>query len=282
MAQVVKETTPKKNFQSNDTPEFNKTYTAPKQSANVLFQCMRELDYLKAALKNQAIMPRYYPEKVDYLNISGIDKIAFPMSCFCDIHLKKLEDHMFNYGDFAIGLSKEWGITKGIQPIQYINEGSALRKDFSSVFNLALTETDEKRKEFNFYNDYLLTSLLFMKPLEGEMPTVKGDKYRNFHDEKEWRFVPNIHEVNTDLPLVIPPEQMNQKSIDAYSDSIQKRPELWLKFELSKIKYIIVNDQSSKKELITFLKEHKTSESIDELLELSSKILVYSELKEDW
>lgn len=269
-------------IKTKGAPQTNQAFIRPKQSANVLFKCMKKLDYLKSTLKMKAIVPRYYEEKINYLNIKETDKIAFPMSCFCDIHLNKLVDHMGNYGFFAIGMNKDWGIRQGIQPIHYINEYSALRKDFSSIFNHATHATDEQRNDFRAYNNYLLMDLLFMKPLEGEMMTDKGDKIRNFHDEREWRFIPNINEVETKLPLLIPQQQMNEKSYGSYSEGIQKRPELWLKFELSAIKYIIVTDKSSKMELINFLRDNSVAENEEEFFDLVSKILVFNDLREDW
>ena len=38
--------------------------------------------------------------------------------------LNKLEKHMNTYGEYGIALTKEWGLTNKIQPIQYINENS--------------------------------------------------------------------------------------------------------------------------------------------------------------
>lgn len=282
MTQATKKPTDNNIFKSEGALQTNQAFIRPKQSANVLFKCMKKLDYLKFTLKSKAILPRYYEEKIDYLDIKEIDKIAFPMSCFCDIHLNKLIDHMGNYGDFAIGMNKEWGIRQGIQPIHYINEYSVLGKDFSSIFNHATHAADDQRKDFSAYNNYLLTDLLFMKPLEGEMITDKGYEIRNFHDEREWRFIPNINEVDTELPLVIPQQQMNEKSYGAYSEAIQTRPELWLKFELSAIKYIIVTDKSSKMELINFLRDNNVAENEEEFFDLVSKIMVFNDLKEDW
>ena len=97
---------------------------------------------------------------------------------------------MQNYGYYGIGLNKEWGIKQGIQPIQYINPNSNLCRDFSEIFNNAFKISAEERDKFQQYNNYLLHALFYMKPLEGEM-LVQGNKFarRNFHDEKEWRYL---------------------------------------------------------------------------------------------
>nr|WP_269217437.1 abortive infection system antitoxin AbiGi family protein [Metabacillus sp. B2-18] len=105
---------------------------------------------------------------------------------------------------------------------------------------------------------------------------------RNFHDEREWRFIPDFNNIETDLPMVIDQEQMNPKSYNAYSQGISRRPELWLKFDFDAIKYIIVSDQSDRKELIEFLIENQIGESEHDRYILLSKILVFNELGEDW
>lgn len=188
-----------------NVPDVNDvTFIRPEQSANVLYKFMGKIEYLKEALEYSAIIPRYNEEKIDYLKIKGIEKIAFPMSCFCDIHLNKLEKHMSKYGYYGIGLSKKWGIESGVQPIQYINIYSKLREDFSTVFSRIFETPAEERKKYSHYHNYLLHDLFYMKPIEGEMIT-SGDKYeeRHFHDEKEWRFIPDFNQIDTELPLVL-------------------------------------------------------------------------------
>lgn len=265
-------------------PEINEkvSYIHSKQSANALFKFMGKLDYLKDILKKKAIIPRYYEEKIDYLNIEGIDKIAFPMSCFCDIHINKLVPHMVNYGSYGIGLSKEWGIEQGIQPIHYINKLSHLSKDFSQLFNNSFNMQCDERKKYSHYNNYLLHELFYMKPLEGQM--IVNNKYeeRNFHDEKEWRFIPSFDDVDTELPMVIDKEQMNPKSYNVFSQGISLRPELWLKFDFDAIKYIIVRDHDDRKDLLEFINNNQIEKNEYERYILFSKIIVFNELKEDW
>lgn len=257
-------------------------YIRPLQSANVLFKFMSKIEYLKEILLKMAILPRYYEEKIDYLNIEGIEKIAFPMSCFCDIHLNKLVPHMFNYGSYGIGLSKGWGIKQGFQPIKYLNPNSNLCKNFSEIFNNAFKISTEDRDKLQGYNDYLLHDLFYMKPLEGEMLISDSNiEKRNFHDEREWRFIPNFENVETDLPLVISQEFMNPKSYHTYSEAIRQCPDLWLKFECEQIKHIIVSHEDERMELIEFIIKNNIGDTYQQYI-LFSKIIVFDELREDW
>ena len=65
--------------------------------ADTLFTFTSHVDYLITTIRNSMISPRYCAEDLGYLKISGIKKMAFPMNCFCDINMHKLEDHLSWY-----------------------------------------------------------------------------------------------------------------------------------------------------------------------------------------
>lgn len=41
-------------------------------------------------------------------------------------------------------------------------------------------------------SDYMLTHLLYMKPLNEYMLNKSGESYKNFQDESEWRYIPDF------------------------------------------------------------------------------------------
>lgn len=226
-------------------------------SANVLCNYMQKLEFLEMILKNQAIIPRYVVEPLEYWGIKGLDKIAFPMTCFCDIPFSKADKHMKHYGNYGIALEKSSMIEKGyVQPIQYINTRSALGKDFCEVFSqFFLSENDVHKNDRNLL-DYLLTTLLYMKPIyEIKCETTeKKEIWKSylFQDECEWRYIPT--ELNkTQLPLFIPSEQITDKGREAYSEVLKSHKETWLKFEWKDIRYLIVPDESARKQLIDII-----------------------------
>lgn len=221
------------------------------QSANSLFKFMTKLDYLKQIIKDKAFIPRYYEELIPYLNLENFEKIAFPMTCFCDINIQKIHYHCDFYGFMGLGMDKNWGIKNGIQPIHYINENSRLVKELEKLF---VVDDDVKNEcILEPYKDYLLEHVLFIKPIEGKM-LVEGEyKDKNFHDEREWRYVPNI-ETECELPEVLSYKSfMNVNAYKRYSDAIYEYQNLWLKFTYDDIKYIFVKDNNDRNELIIFI-----------------------------
>lgn len=112
--------------EGNKTPR--KKHTPSTIQADTLFNFMTKLEYLIWAIKSKRLAPRYCDEDLEYLRIPNLKKIAFPMKCFCDINMHKLGVHLEWYGYYGLAFSKEWGMHKGIQPVQYINAQSNLKK----------------------------------------------------------------------------------------------------------------------------------------------------------
>lgn len=278
----------------DSAPEVTQANYTYRQSANVLFNFMPKLEYLKSKLSKKALIPRFYEENIAYLDLSEMDKVAFPMVCFCDIHLNKLTYHMGGsnsfdgYGRYGIGMSKTWGIQEGVQPISYMNSSSALLSDFKIAFKHAMEQMNDGIGDEILQNQ-LLTHLLFIKPLNGEMAKQRGTSFehisKNFHDEREWRFVPNFSDVDTDLSLLIPQDvlvnNLNNLVCNAYSEGIEQKEELWLKFEYEKIEYLIVDTVEDRDNLIHFIMDELHIDHATKYI-LISKIMVFTQLEKDW
>ena len=157
----------------------------PKVSASSLFRFFKKADYLFESLENAALIPRFYEEGIDYLQV-GQSKVAYPMVCFCDINMHLLASHVDFYGKYGLVFSKEWGCKNKIQPIHYINPDSPLRDDFSTAFCKALAQEED-----SVSSNYLLSHMVYMKPLSGKMLRDGIEVDRTFSDEREWRYIPS-------------------------------------------------------------------------------------------
>lgn len=264
---------------SSTTVEEKKPgHIPPKQSADALFTFMNEQKYLEKSIINKKISARYCKEDIGYLQLE-MKEIAFPMKCFCDINIHRLGDHLSWYGYYGIAFSKQWGMDRGIQPIQYINPDSDLCRDFRIAFRDAMKSNDEKYKNLR---NFLALQLLYVKPYSGLFMNRNTGKeeVKCFTDECEWRFVPDVTSLNME-EIVTNSERMSEGTRTLMSNSLEGRNESSLSFEYDDIKYIILHDASAYHSFFSFI------QNLDEITEvqkqrLISKILVWSEIEEDF
>lgn len=247
-------------------------YTPPIQSADTLFHFEKKLEYLLPIIERFALVPRYCSEDIHYLDIN-IGKLAYPMLCFCDINLHKMQDHIKFYGGdgYGIAFAKKWGIAKAIQPIQYINPISPLKKDFSKAFLDSVQSSKNSMAQ-----DYLLTQMLFFKPIEGTMDRNDKSIHKNFTDECEWRYIPDLS--NTNLPQVIHENDLFSKN--TWNKALEHADSAWIKFKPDDVKYIILKTREDFEKLIDVL----STKGLDGMTvnTLISKTIIWQEEKGDF
>ena len=304
------------------------------QSANTLFHFMKKEEYLKNILINKAIVPRYCIENIGYLNICDdeiqYEEVAVLQKCFCDIPFHKLTENfmlrgegntyellseedklkasLYNthpdfYGEYAIAFSKQWGESHNLQPIHYLNVESSHTNEFTRLFKKVLLEDDI---DDDYVND-ILNRLSFIKPLRGIMNrqfitkekkefTIKF--WKNFHDEKEWRYVPDgkkLLELGVERVIANPnvlrlSNALGNNVLEEINQGLcaEKCKTIWLTYNYDDIRYIIVPDNQARISLINiimdipidkFEKSHKIELEKQILI---SKILVLEEIRKDW
>lgn len=250
-------------------------------SANSLFHFTPKADFLINILKNNFI-PKYSLETtildLEENNVQG----AFPMVCFCDISLGQISNHISTYGEYGIGMSKEWAIKKQLNPIIYLKENSHLAISYSSILKDLINfpkncETDKFTD--NIINEYM-NILKFLKPYEGSFK--RNDKNINsvrFYNEREWRYIPTLPD-NEEFYIYLKKEQFNDAVMLAQANS--KMEEFALTFEPKDIKYLFVKDETEIHSMIQALRQIKQKFSDKEIDILASKILTTDQLKEDF
>lgn len=252
------------------------------QSANTLFKFMDKDIFLLEILKNKAFIPRYNDEDITYLDYGDNKLISIPMVCFCDIRLNKIDRHLefySNEGGYGIGLSKEWGIRNGIQPLQYVNTYGTLCLQLKEIFNVALKDSVSKNDETVKYRDYLINNLIYLKPISGIMTRGNEVVEKNFHDEHEWRFIPQSKE--NIIRLLIGDEIKNKK--DYYNNMLRSKEiygSIWLEFQYSDVKYIIVPNEDKQDAVINFIQKELDIE-MNAKIKLASKIITFTSIKGD-
>lgn len=288
------------------------------QSANTLFHFMKQREYLISALEKKALVPRYCVEDVDYMSLENaagnpIGEIAVLQKCFCDIPFHKMKEkfeisvakggkitpeekrsieendyntHTGCYGEYAIAFSKAWSVRKGLQPVMYVNKESEYLREFTLLFSHVMKSDSVE----DIYVDDLLGRIAYLKPLQGTMDrqingkTLKLEK--NFHDEKEWRYIPDDMSLRGMKLEKVIAKRMIRDSLNAINKNIElsSYEPIWLKFSYEDIKYIIVPNQLERLELIKYITgmtKEKTSDEVQKGV-LISKIQVLEDIRRDW
>lgn len=246
---------------------------------DTLFTFTTKLEYLIKYLKYKMISPRYCEEDIGYLKIKGMRYIAYPMKCFCDINMQKLDVHMEWYGDYGIAFYKNWGMERNIQPVHYLNEKADLRGTITKVLRAALKEEGAESKTHTMLKDYLLHELMYYKPYQGRIRNRKTGKIAKkcFTDECEWRYIPDVSPLQ--FPQVISEENIHNAGLtELYSNSMDLHEEVSLCFEYSDIKHIIVQTVDEYRELCAAV----VSWEVDDAAEILSKVIVWQQKREDF
>ncbi len=192
-----------------------------KPKSSTLFHFTKSIDYLKSIL-SEGLEPRYCLEDSRYLG-HGQDHIGSPMVCFCDIPISRLSDHTSFYGDYGIGLTKNWGLKNKVEPIIYSTDTGAVPDVIKYL--LSIVEFDDKEKD-DLLNRNFNRLIPRVKPLEGRM--VVGGEFieKDFYQESEWRFVPD------DFHMAFEDKDEFQEKLDEYNDLVKQHT---LKFTPSDI-----------------------------------------------
>lgn len=204
------------------------------------------------------------------------------MKCFCDINLHRIQCHLDWYGYYGLAFPKEWGMKNGIQPIQYINPDSKLRKDFSFAFNQILNDDSSISSNLSdTMKNFILHEFMYYKPYEGKMKNRMSNKIEKkcFTDECEWRYIPDLSD--TDFQQIYyDPNIMHAGIMSDISNSLTKLSGISLNFNYSDIKYIIIKTTDDFIKLVSVIDELNIDSNVRN--ELISKIIIWDKSKEDF
>jgi len=207
---------------------------------------------------------------------------AVPMTCFCDLPVSHIASHLEFYGSYGIGLTKEWGINKGLTPITYIHKNSLQIKYLRNIANAIWDASKERKLSKGDIRFQLFELAGFFKPYEGDMWRINKYVMKRFYDEREWRFIPFIPETDVDGK-----EDYRLNKLEFLNEIKRAKANKYvaqhhlLKFEFKDIKYIIIRSDSEVKamtETINSLSQFSGNEKSI----LVTKIISTQQIKEDF
>jgi hypothetical protein len=251
-------------------------------SSNSLFHFTKKREHLINILNNTFI-PRYSYEEIKLSNNSEKANFesAIPMVCFCDISLSQISNHIKMYGQYGIGMTKEWGIKNKLNPIIYVNPDSNVSESVNKLAESINKALEEQCSDITkSITDEYMNILNFLKPYTGDFKRGK-EIYKDvrFYNEREWRYVPKIEfdsEIKNNLDRN---EFENSKTLKSEN---RKLTEFKINFNTSDIKYIFVKNENEIHRMMEELREIKHRFSPKEIDILTSKITTTEQIIEDF
>ncbi len=221
------------------------------------------------------------------------------MVSFCDIPLSQIKEHIENYGNYAIGLSKEWGIDNGISPVLYVHKNSMLVNVHQDLTNFQLFKGFGKEKNFGEAMEILrkLVEIEYIiKPYKGRKWNKNNfdNKEIEFYKEREWRYTPDIirlednafglHHLVEEKKILSAVNDLNYRMRYFKRPVILDKVETFkLRFTPKDIKYIILANEN---EIIPFCnwiqRLKKENYEAEELEKLKTRIITIEQVLSDF
>lgn len=230
-------------------------------STNELYH-FTSFENLKSIIQSKSFIPRFSIERTPLANNFRYKVLILPvaMVCFCDIPYELSDYHRKRYGNHGIVLTEKWKLSKGLNPVLYIQENSFLANVFSHF--MGITDKFHRIIEDENYDldlrimladiGYDLTNLsFFLKQFENKKSILNIDdkkqelEIRRFYDEREWRYIPIDAENKNQLFLPLQDYNNPEKLKIANDNLIQYK----LSFEFNDLEYLIVENENEKQEL---------------------------------
>ncbi|MGN2410363.1 abortive infection system antitoxin AbiGi family protein [Pseudomonas syringae] len=198
-----------------------------------------------------------------------------PMVSFCDIPLSQIKDHLSRYGSYGIGLTREWAVKKGLNPVLYVQRRSNLAHSYENAvlhYEQDCAEHDDAIAAFNRIADIARYTKNYEEILERK---GKSHGMYRFSDEREWRYVP---EIDSSCEMYYAGKNFDEDARMAASESVK---DYRLDFEADDIKYIIIASEDEVPSFVDSLRDLRRFSS-REVERITARVLTAEQIKSDF
>lgn len=241
--------------------------------SDALFHFTKQVETLHKILEN-GFWPRYCLEDVSWLGYEEVDYIGYPMVCFCDIPLSRIKNHQEFYGSFGIGMTKEWGVKNGLNPVFYSSDAHSIKENLKKLNRFSNMHSDKKNKATA--RKALRYLLAYMKPLKGKMSMGAETKEVTFYHESEWRYVPVNDKIKDHI-------RETEFRVDArlFENNEKTKENCMIKFTPEDIKYIFVKSDNDIPGVVNLIHDKLDNYTLNQQKILYSRIISLESLDKD-
>lgn len=239
-----------------------------KPKSHTLFHFTKNIDFVKNILTD-GFWPRYCLEDFSWY-IHKIDYLAIPMVCFCDIPLSRINEHVGFYGEYGIGLTKEWALKNKLNPVSYLANSTNYGEAINNLFK------NHKGEYYKNSGNDLNAIIAHIKPLEGKMLISGTPVDKEFYQESEWRYTPREDGVAAWIAKQIFDDDEKLNNHNAVT-----KERCSLKVSPSDIKYIFVKQDTDIPDIINFIQTKMDQYSNSDLKILMSRVISLESISSD-
>jgi len=246
-----------------------------KPKSNSLFHFTKDLGALKSILLN-GYAPRYCLEEKALPGQNEGIFVAFPIVSFCDIPLRRIDEHVEFYGAFGLGMKKSWALENGLNPILYLAETSPLAEAIAQFKNAAVG-MDEKHANPS-YLEHARCTIAFMRPLVGFITRdgVPIAEDKEFYQESEWRYLAR----RADISEWLSQDEFDDKArLEAANKLAAERAAL--RFSPKDVRHLFVASDSDIPDLVDFINRRTDRSSSTDRTLLVTKITSLESIRMD-
>ena len=246
-------------------------------SSSVLFHFTNTLENLKGILKSN-FLPRYcYEDWGTILPEERLFNSAIPMVCFCDIPLSSIAEHVADYGEYALGLSKTWAFKSKLNPVLYMAPNSQPANYFLDLI-VKMQENFLSRKPDQEMGRKFYELASFVKPYEGPFEK-RQNKTKVFYNEREWRYIPYVADDHSVAYRLSESDYGTELVRDEANTRLASKYQLY--FAPNDIVYILLAKEREILPLIDYLSEVKNKYSLNTVRLLTTRIQVTDQILAD-
>lgn len=201
--------------------------------------------------------------------------IYVPMVSFCDIPLSQIKDHLSRYGSYGIGLTREWAVRKGLNPVLYVQRRSNLAHSYERAILHYVQDGDNGDDAVDAF--YRIADIARYTKNYEEILERKGESYGmyRFSDEREWRYVP---EIDSSCEMYYAGKDFDEETRMAASESIK---DYRLDFDADDIKYIIIDSEGEIPSFVDSLRDLRRF-SPREIERITARVLTAEQIRSDF
>jgi hypothetical protein len=247
-------------------------------SSQSLFHFTRSLDVVEKIL-TEGFKVGYCREEH---TLNGVRTLCYvPMISFCEIPLSQVKEHIFKYGRYGVGLTREWARSNRLNPVIYLQHDSFLTEDIQKATHFFIAQSRDRIESISEEHFSAIKSLAqlisYTKNYEGTL-SRKNETIENyrFSDEREWRFVPTHPSILTVMSEETFATDLGQRLKADITDGFR------MPVGPSDISYLIVSSEDELEKIIAAVKARNGKVDVAQIDRLLTRIVTVEQLERDF